>query len=85
MLTTELTIDQYLKDKSVIIDEALNTFLPQEETYPQLIHKSMRYSALAGGKRFRPALVLAAIEACGGHIKDGLATACAISVSIRIL
>jgi len=38
----------------------------------------MRYSLFAGGKRMRPALCLAAAEACGGSIQDALPLACAV-------
>jgi geranylgeranyl diphosphate synthase type II len=38
----------------------------------------MRYSLFAGGKRLRPALCLAAAEACGGRASDALPLACAV-------
>jgi geranylgeranyl diphosphate synthase type II len=38
----------------------------------------MRYSIFAGGKRMRPALCLAAAEACGGSLEDALPLACAV-------
>lgn len=38
----------------------------------------MRYSLFAGGKRMRPALCLAAAEACGGGEADALPLACAV-------
>jgi len=40
--------------------------LPGKESYPQVIHESMHYSLMAGGKRLRPSLVIAAAEAVGG-------------------
>ena len=42
-------------------------FLPQGKAYPVSIHEAMRYSLLAGGKRLRPVLVMAAAEAVGGN------------------
>ena len=42
------------------------SLLPGAEAYPDVIHKAMRYSLLAGGKRLRPVLVIAASEALGG-------------------
>ena len=42
------------------------SFLPQGKAYPESIHEAMRYSLLAGGKRLRPVLVMAAAEAVGG-------------------
>src|SRR4029453_16131262 len=40
--------------------------------------KAMRYSLFAGGKRMRPALCLAAAEACGGSEDGAMALACAV-------
>src|SRR4029077_14920154 len=42
------------------------------------IHRAMRYSLFAGGKRLRPILCLAAAEACGGLTKSALPLACAL-------
>src|SRR5262249_41772844 len=52
--------------------------LPSETTKPATIHKAMRYSLFAGGKRLRPALCLAAAAACGGREADAMTLACAI-------
>src|SRR6185369_14997927 len=57
---------------------ALDRFLPEAKTRPTTIHKAMRYSLFAGGKRMRPALVLAAATACGGDEADALPMACAV-------
>src|SRR5262249_51345286 len=61
-----------------LVNEALNRLLPAENVKPQTIHKAMRYSLFAGGKRMRPALCLAAAEACGEKDKDALPLACAV-------
>lgn len=61
-------------------DKALNQFLPSEETSPVTIHKAMRYSIFAGGKRLRPVLCTAAAEACGGSIQGAMPPACAIEM-----
>ncbi|MBI4027206.1 MAG: polyprenyl synthetase family protein [Verrucomicrobia bacterium] len=45
---------------------------------PTTIHKAMRYSLFAGGKRLRPILCLAAAEACGGSETAALPLACAV-------
>lgn len=60
------------------VDAALNGFLPKANERPATIHRAMRYSLFAGGKRMRPALVLAAAEACGGREADALAPAAAV-------
>ena len=55
-----------------------NTFIPGE--IPQLLSGSMRYSLLAGGKRLRPAMLLAVCEMLGGEADSALDYACAIEM-----
>lgn len=50
---------------SELIDNTLEDLLPAGGVYPESIHKLMRYTTFAGGKRIRPCLLLAANEACG--------------------
>ena len=71
-------LDQYLAQRTQAVDRALNRFLPPAGTKPATIHKAMRYSIFAGGKRMRPALCLAAAEACGGALEEALPLACAV-------
>jgi geranylgeranyl diphosphate synthase, type II len=61
-----------------MIDRALDRFLPKANTRPATIHKAMRYSLFAGGKRLRPILCLAAAEACGGKIEKAMPLASAM-------
>src|SRR5262245_15855887 len=60
----------WLHRQTLAVDKALHRFLPKESAKPATIHRAMRYSIFAGGKRMRPALVLAASEACGGRPAD---------------
>ncbi|HAM71834.1 MAG TPA: farnesyl-diphosphate synthase [Verrucomicrobiales bacterium] len=60
------------------VDRALGRFLPSASTKPATIHQAMRYSLFAGGKRMRPALVMAAAEACGGSWQEAMPLACAV-------
>src|SRR5438105_12851739 len=71
-------LQAYLTDRTAAVDRALDRFLPEATTRPATIHKAMRYSLFAGGKRMRPALCLAAAEACGGLPDDCLPMACAV-------
>ena len=48
------------------IEETLEALLPPKELDPERLHEAMRYSVLAGGKRLRPVMALAAYTACGG-------------------
>lgn len=71
-------ISAYLEKTSAAVNRALDKSLPSEKTKPATIHKAMRYSLFAGGKRLRPALVIAAAEACGGKMEAALPYACAV-------
>jgi geranylgeranyl diphosphate synthase, type II len=68
----------YLKSRQKEIDRALNRYLPKADVPPATIHRAMRYSLFAGGKRLRPILCLAATEACGGKTQAALPLACAL-------
>jgi geranylgeranyl diphosphate synthase type II len=56
----------------------LDGFLPAATAKPATIHRAMRYSLFAGGKRIRPALCVAAAAACGGDEAEALPLACAV-------
>ena len=68
----------YLSQRCQIIDTALDQCIPSAETRPVSLHKAMRHSVFAGGKRLRPILTLAAAEACGGTIEKAMPSACAV-------
>ena len=71
-------LQRYLDARTAEVNRALDKYLPKETIRPTTIHRAMRYSLFAGGKRMRPALCLAAAEACGGKIDDALPLACAV-------
>src|SRR5437870_4450167 len=71
-------IERYLREVSAMVDGALDRFVPPAKTRPKTIHHAMRYSLFAGGKRMRPALCLAAGQACGGQPHAALPLACAV-------
>jgi geranylgeranyl diphosphate synthase, type II len=73
-----MDLKRYLTIRQKKIDRALDHYLPRESVKPITIHKAMRYSLFAGGKRLRPILCLAAAEACGGKIDNALPLACAM-------
>jgi len=74
----ELQLREYLAGRKALIDAALDGFLPSEEFYPPVIFQAVRYSLMAGGKRLRPILCLAAAETVGGDSKTILPVACAL-------
>jgi geranylgeranyl diphosphate synthase type II len=57
---------KYLAEARALTDRLLDKYLPSGETEPKTLHKAMRYSVMAGGKRLRPILALAAYDYCGG-------------------
>src|SRR5213594_3446683 len=72
-----MNLKSYLASRKKI-DRALDRYLPKENVRPATIHKAMRYSLFAGGKRLRPILCIAAAEACSGKVDNALPLACAM-------
>lgn len=60
-----IDIGKYLEEKRQLVDRYLETHLPPVGTSPAVLHEAIRYSLLAGGKRIRPILTIAAAEAIG--------------------
>ncbi len=58
-----MTLAEYVVRQQTRVDAALQHWVPPESTLPESIHKAMRYSLFAGGKRIRPILCMAAAEA----------------------
>lgn len=73
-----MLLQQYFRERLKLIDRTLDRYLPRSTVTPTTIHKAMRYSLFAGGKRIRPVLTLAAAEACGGTATSALPAACAV-------
>ncbi|RME93040.1 MAG: polyprenyl synthetase family protein [Verrucomicrobia bacterium] len=75
---SEFDLKQYVHTLRKEVDKALDRHLPRANTKPVTLHKAMRYSVFAGGKRLRPILCLAAAEACGGNRAQAMPLACAL-------
>ena len=58
-----MTIDEYIAYQHGRIEAALHRSVPPESQDPATIHRAMRYSLFAGGKRIRPLLAIASAEA----------------------
>lgn len=71
-------VSAYLARSTAAVNRALDRYLPRPTAKPRTLHQAMRYSLFAGGKRLRPALCLAAAEACGGAWAGALPLACAV-------
>ncbi|MRR36572.1 polyprenyl synthetase family protein, partial [bacterium] len=75
-----MDLKSYLKERCALVDQALERHLPGETDLPFSVHRAMRYSVFAGGKRIRPVLMLAACEAVGGTPDLALPAACAMEM-----
>jgi len=74
------TVDlkSYLTERVAYVDAVLDRVMPSAETRPVTLHKAMRHSVFAGGKRLRPILCMAAAEASGGSKESAAFAACAV-------
>ena len=58
-----MTFAEYIAAQTARVDAALHRWVPAESVDPSTIHRAMRYSLFAGGKRMRPLLAIAAADA----------------------
>jgi geranylgeranyl diphosphate synthase type II len=72
-------LNAYLAGKIERINAALESILKTSER-PDRLLEAMTYSLMAGGKRFRSVLCVAAAEAVGGELEDVLPAACALEM-----
>ncbi len=72
--------ESYIQKKRELIDQTLDSLVPQPSQEPCVIHESMRYSVFAGGKRLRPILAVAAYEIAGGVAEAILPVACGLEL-----
>ncbi len=63
-----------------VVEVELNNLLPASTAIPEKVHHAIRWSIFAGGKRFRPALVIASGETFGAPIEALIKTACAFEM-----
>jgi geranylgeranyl diphosphate synthase type II len=75
-----MDLKQYLRERCALVDAALERHLPAADELPVSLHKAMRYSVFAGGKRVRPIMLLAACEAVGGVVDQAMPAACAMEM-----
>jgi geranylgeranyl diphosphate synthase type II len=73
-------VQSYMAERARAVDAALARYLPSESDPPATLHKAMRYSVFAGGKRLRPVFVIAGAEAVGGRMDEVMETACAVEM-----
>ena len=69
-----------MQEYAALINDALPVQLRSLGCIPDLLLEAMEYSLSAGGKRLRPALLLAAADALGGSLDDAMPFACALEM-----
>jgi geranylgeranyl diphosphate synthase type II len=75
-----MTLPEYLVHQQKRVDAALDRWVPAESQDPATIHRAMRYSLFAGGKRIRPLLAMATADAVSDRV-DGIEdAACALEL-----
>src|SRR5262249_61029622 len=75
-----MTLPDLLDEARALVDAELARRLPGDADDPGRLWEAMRYAVLGGGKRLRPALVLAAARAAGGTWEGALPAAAAVEL-----
>ena len=75
-----MTFREYLNEQQQAVDRELGRLVPSEATPPETIHRAMRYSLFAGGKRIRPILCLEASRAVADSAPGVEQAACALEM-----
>jgi geranylgeranyl diphosphate synthase type II len=75
-----MLLEDYIAAQQKRVDEALDRWVPAESADPVTIHKAMRYSLFAGGKRVRPLLAIAAADAVSDAAPGIESAACVLEL-----
>jgi geranylgeranyl diphosphate synthase type II len=75
-----MNLREYLVQQQKVVDGELDRLVPPETTVPETIHRAMRYSLFAGGKRIRPILCVEAARTAGDDGGGVVACACALEL-----
>ena len=78
--TSAFDLAHYLQERAALIERQLALSAPQSSGLANRLIEAMNYSLMAGGKRLRPILALAACEAVGGRDEAALGYACALEM-----
>jgi geranylgeranyl diphosphate synthase type II len=79
-MTPDFDLRHYLEARRLVVEEALEVALPEQDGPESRVVEAMRYSLFAGGKRLRPILCLAASEAVGGETRSAMPAGCALEM-----
>ena len=75
-----MNLREYLAHQQQLVDAELDRLVPSESTPPETIHRAMRYSLFAGGKRIRPILSIEAARTDSDSVEGAAAAACALEL-----
>src|SRR3954451_6578769 len=75
-----MNLRDYLVQQQRLVDAELDRLVPPESTVPETIHRAMRYSLFAGGKRIRPILCIEAARTVADDVEGGTACACSLEL-----
>ena len=75
-----MNLREYLARQQTLVDAELDRLVPPETTPPQTIHRAMRYSLFAGGKRIRPILCMESARAVSDSADGVVTAACALEL-----
>ena len=78
--TNRMLLKKDLKEKRELVNIEVDRFLPRKDEYPKQIHKAIRHTLFAGGKRLRPYLLINTYLLFGDDIKKTLLVAGAIEM-----
>jgi len=73
-------LTQFLGESQRLVETHLDNYLPRETDPPAQVHAAIRWSVFAGGKRFRPALLLAVGDTLGATREQLFSAACALEM-----
>lgn len=75
-----MNLREYLARQQQLVDAELDRLVPPETAPPETIHRAMRYSLFAGGKRIRPILCMEAARAISDSVDGVVAAACSLEL-----
>ena len=75
-----MTLPDFFPADQAAIEAELERVLPPESAPPQTIHRAMRYSVFAGGKRIRPILCLEAARIFSANLEGAIRAGCALEL-----
>ncbi|MEO8373065.1 MAG: polyprenyl synthetase family protein [Candidatus Solibacter sp.] len=75
-----MNLREYLAQQQKLVDAELDRLVPPETTLPETIHRAMRYSLFAGGKRIRPILCIEAARTIADQGSGIMPAACSLEL-----